>query len=663
MATFFQLKNKALKTIEGAYKLANELGYEAVAQNIEEILKNFRNKQLMVVAAGEARRGKSTMLNAVLNEKAPLFPVDVNVCTNVVTVVRYGAVEKIQAYLEDGKAETITRDQIENYVSEKGNPNNYKNVKLLDIEIPNELLKEGVVFVDTPGVGSLNISHAQATYSFLPNADLLIFVSDANSGFTESELNFLKKGYQYCKNIIFPVTKMDQNAGYPVIVEDNREKIRKTIDIPEDEIEIIPISSTAKLRYLEKGSKAMYLTSNYKKFEDTMWSMIAKKRAELLILPFVAQAKEEMLKIQDSLAAQYQLLDADRMQAEEMVNALNSEVKKLERLQQEGAQWRSQLNCFCTLQNSQASVKAQNIGTDARSYLDSQVIEMGTKICKEQGYTEVIGEINNRISCGLIEIRDEISDNVDKEINEIYTSLELDLDVNKTALEKIGFQPDGIPEISFPKRKTSDKIVSKGRKIGVNSMGGGAIGGILGAIAGACIGGPLGLEVGKYIGAALGSALGTLKGGLEAMGTYDEVEVGFVNRTISQYISTSIANVNLNLGEAITQLRIGLTTEFEKMLKVRVREIQENIERIRSNLKISSSDIPGRQRELEGQAAALKAWMDMEADVEQQGLSFKDNAAHTEGSKETVKGGGYEDEKPQADKKRNAEEKPEYGFL
>ena len=43
MATFFQLKNKALKTIEGAYKLANELGYEAVAQNIEEILKNFRN--------------------------------------------------------------------------------------------------------------------------------------------------------------------------------------------------------------------------------------------------------------------------------------------------------------------------------------------------------------------------------------------------------------------------------------------------------------------------------------------------------------------------------------------------------------------------------------------------------------------------------------------
>lgn len=194
-------------------------------------------------------------------------------------------------------------------------------------------------------------------------------------------------------------------------------------------------------------------------------------------------------------------------------------------------------------------------------------------------------------------------------------------------------------------------------------MGGGAIGGIIGAIAGACIAGPLGIEAGKYIGAALGSALGTLKGGLEAMGTYDEVEVGFVNRTISQYISTSIANVNLNLGEAITQLRIGLTTEFEKMLKVRAREIQENIERIRSNLKISSSDIPGRQRELEGQAAALKAWMDMEADVEQEVLSFKDSAAHTDGRKETVKGGGYEDEKPQADKKRNAEEKPEYGFL
>ena len=62
------------------------------------------------------------------------------------------------------------------------------------------------MFVDTPGVGSLNISHAEATYGFLPNADLLLFVSDTNAGFTETELNFLKRGYQYCKNVIFPLT-------------------------------------------------------------------------------------------------------------------------------------------------------------------------------------------------------------------------------------------------------------------------------------------------------------------------------------------------------------------------------------------------------------------------------------------------------------------------
>ena len=166
MKSFFELKHQAGKLLKQWGELAQKLGYETSAQTLGEIYQEFEKKELMVVAAGEARRGKSTLLNALLGETQPLFPVDVNVCTNVVTVVRYGKEENIEAWVEDGsgvKKESVSRSDIENYVSEKGNPNNYKNVKLLNISIPNELLKEGVVFVDTPGVGSLHISHREAT--------------------------------------------------------------------------------------------------------------------------------------------------------------------------------------------------------------------------------------------------------------------------------------------------------------------------------------------------------------------------------------------------------------------------------------------------------------------------------------------------------------------
>ena len=124
MATFFELKHQTEKMMNQAQALAMKLGFESAAENIGEIRDAFLKKELMVVAAGEARRGKSTLLNALLNEKTPLFPVDVNVCTNVVTIVRYGAREKVEAYLEleqrggtELKVETLTRGQIEDYVS------------------------------------------------------------------------------------------------------------------------------------------------------------------------------------------------------------------------------------------------------------------------------------------------------------------------------------------------------------------------------------------------------------------------------------------------------------------------------------------------------------------------------------------------------------------
>ena len=142
MATFFELKHKAETMMTQGKTLAEKLGYSTSAQAIQEIIGTFDKKEMMVVAVGEARRGKSSLLNALLNEKESLFPVDVNVCTNVVTVVRYGEKEKVEVYLETpGKegyrTETIGREQIADYVSEKGNPDNYKNVKLLNISIPN----------------------------------------------------------------------------------------------------------------------------------------------------------------------------------------------------------------------------------------------------------------------------------------------------------------------------------------------------------------------------------------------------------------------------------------------------------------------------------------------------------------------------------------------
>lgn len=614
MANFFEIKHQTNDMMSKAIQMSEKFGYDTVAESIKEIRDTFNNKELMVVAAGEARRGKSTLLNALLNEKTPLFPMDINVCTNVVTIVRYGKTEKIEAYIEvpDKKEpiiESISREQIEDYVSEKGNPNNYKNVTLLNIAIPNDLLKEGVVFVDTPGVGSLNIAHAEATYAFLPNADILLFVSDTNSGFTETELNFLKRGYQYCKNVIFPLTKKDLNANYSVIIEDNKRKIENTLNIPAEDIKIIPVSSMAKLRYLERGSKAMYINSNFQELENTIWNTIANKRANILLLPYIVQIRQELQKIVDSIATQYQLLNTDQNKSKELIAALNKEKINMENFQMDSAQWRNKLNYFTTTLSSQTNLKIQNIGANARSNFESNSANLGVEICKESVYTELISNINDIFTCGLLDIRDDISNQVDEEINNVRKELKLDIDINLSALDEIDFVPNDKLQVEFPKHKLTDRLFSSGRKISSNTIAAKTMGGILGGIAGFCLMGPGGIAAGYIVGQAIGEIAGTTKGCVDSIKKHDERDVAIVNKAIAQHISTNIANMNATLSTTIAQLRMNLTSEFELMLKKRIKEIQENMANIQNNINLSQKDVPNKLASLKNQNDVIKSYI------------------------------------------------------
>jgi len=603
MSEFFELAHQTEAIMEGSAALADKLGFEASAQTIREQLEAFHKKELMVVTAGEAKRGKSSLLNALLNEKEPLFPVDANVCTSVVTIVRYGQAEVIEAYIEDPKADggcrvvKLSREQIPDYVSEKGNPNNYKRIKLLCARIPNDLLKEGVVFVDTPGVGSLNIEHAETTYSFLPNADVLLFVGDADSGLTESELNFLKRGYQYCKNILFPLTKKDLNANYKTIAEDNREKISRTLDIPSGDIQIIPVSSTAKLRYLKSGSTTMLANSNYPALEDAIWTSIARRKGEIMLLPFLTAAKNELLKQMDSVAAQYQMLGADQNVTKELMDQLNQKTAALEELQERGADWRSQLSLFFSILQNDSNKAQQQIGSDARNLVQNRSRQLDSQICREKNYTQLVCDVNDLIGHGILDIRENIARSVENKSTELQKQLEFSVNVNKNILDGLGFVPEGVT-VEFPPKKVTDTAIKWGRTIGINSMGGGTIGSILGGLIGLCFGGPAGMLLGAELGGGAGGLAGGAKGCVDALTQYDQLEVNTVIQALTQHISTSMTNVGANVNNTIAALRIAVNSSFEQQLKRQAKELRDNAAQLQKTINTAVSEIPKRRAAL-----------------------------------------------------------------
>lgn len=662
MATYLELSKATEKLLSQTESVFRKLDYQAPADNVKEQLKAFREKELTVVVAGEARRGKSSLLNALLNEKESVFPVDLNVCTNVVTILRYGEEEKIEAYIEDPnnaagyRVETVARSEIADYVSEKGNPNNFKRVKMLRAAVPNELLKEGIMFVDTPGVGSLNVEHAEATYSFLPNADLLLFVTDTLSGMTETELDFLRRGYSYCQNVIFAVTKRDLAQNYDVFVEDNREKISNALEIPAGQVEIIPVSSLAKLSYLETGRKSFYINSNFRKLEEAIWSTVARTRYEIMLQPYLAGAKAEIDKLLDNVVAQYQTLG--NAVASELAEELTASARKLDQLQDQGAEWRSDLNLTFSLLQTSVNTAQQTISQSARDLIEERVREMDKKICEPENYRKLVSDVNDLITRGLLNIRELITDETGKKLASMQEALEMELSSNESILSKLQFRPDDL-EIRFQEKKVADQIVTKGRNISMNAMGGTAIGSILGGIVGFCIGGPAGVAMGATIGGSAGTLFGGTKGCIEAFSKYDQLDVNTVSRALNKHVATSMTGVASCVSTVLTEVRIAVSTAFEKQLKKRIKELQENISHLKQNISLEKNELPKRQAELKAQIGALEKLRKYYDGLEK---TAGDEAAPVTEKKPEVPGAKEPAAEP-AERKAPEKKEVEYAFL
>ena len=110
---------------------------------------------LRVAVLGQFKRGKSTLLNALLG--APLLPSGIIPVTAIPTFVRAGAEAKTRVTFADGKAasefsgEPEIQRALERHISEAQNPHNRLQVEKVEIEFPSEFLSRGVLAIDTPG--------------------------------------------------------------------------------------------------------------------------------------------------------------------------------------------------------------------------------------------------------------------------------------------------------------------------------------------------------------------------------------------------------------------------------------------------------------------------------------------------------------------------------
>jgi hypothetical protein len=189
-------------------RIAGEAGAQAIAEEALALAARIRAGLFYVACVGQYKRGKSSLLNALVAD--PILPVGVIPVTTVVTVVRYGAQRAARVRLAGGAWRDIDVEALAEYVSEEKNPENGKGVAAVEVFTPSPLLASGMCLVDTPGIGSVFLGNTEATRAFVPHVDAALVVIGADPPISADELALIEEIARQCTDLLFVLNKADK---------------------------------------------------------------------------------------------------------------------------------------------------------------------------------------------------------------------------------------------------------------------------------------------------------------------------------------------------------------------------------------------------------------------------------------------------------------------
>jgi predicted GTPase len=591
--TYQAQKQQVLSLCDTAITLAQKYGTQIIEKNLYEAKEYLAQRKLFVVVCGEFKQGKSSLINALLNEPK-LFPVDVDIATSLVSTITYGEKEKITVILgEPGKekAKEIRRDEIANYVTEQGNKKNIKQARLLAIEVPNPQLKEGLVIADTPGVGGLNKNHTDISYAFIPNADAILFVSDALVPLSTDELKFVEMIKRHCQNFIFVITKIDQKADYRTVVENNREKLAQVLERSAEQIPIIPVSSYLKEVYLQDRDPEDLEDSNFPTLETKLWQFLNQQRGYILIMRALTKLGQHVSEIKRPRQAE---LEAYQKTTQEELAQMEQKVREAEQdlreLQSGGATWQKQLN------EGLKKIRS-NLLKDLQQGL-SQLSRRSEEYADDERLLADPAQIASLLETDMDALMTELGEQLSQRAAELNAQIE-----TSTGLNMNPFEEDSLvwqkPEFTF-----ADKSIKKTGwwEKSVNTVGngifkggvGGTIGGTLGGTVGGIIGllfGGVGALPGVQIGAMIGSAIGSIAGfGTGAKQSLEQVkdkEKGSVLKLLREFIGESKQACQTALTEGIEKLESFMRDELIQKMKQEQENCKQVLQSIANSRKLS----------------------------------------------------------------------------
>ncbi len=294
---------------------------------LTSLLTKLQQNRFNLVMLGAFKRGKSTLINALLGE--PLLPTAVIPLTSVVTIIEYGERLKIEVIFQNGQRHEIRREELADYITERGNPHNQKGVWEVVIAYPSNYLKDGVRIIDTPGVGSVYSHNTEVAYNYLPHVDAAIFVVTVDPPLSAGEAEFLRDIREYVRKLFFVLNKIDY------VAEAERQEAldftRKVLmdSLATDSLQIFPLSAKQALDGKEQHQSELLAASLLPQFEAHLRDFLYTEKGRVLLLSCLHGALKALTDSTLALKVERQASNLSLQELESKVKQFNLELQAL----------------------------------------------------------------------------------------------------------------------------------------------------------------------------------------------------------------------------------------------------------------------------------------------------------------------------------------------